>query len=200
MRVYILRHGETDKNKEKLLQGRSNLPMNEAGIRQAEAAAQYFRENSISFDRVYSSPLTRAIQTAEIASPGTDIREDDRLLEMDYGPYEGTSLRSPAPEIIEFFRDFVHNPAPPGMESLASFKARLGVFLEELAETCGASETILLTTHAIALKGALEYLMPEAKGIWWSTNIGNCALFVTEYSGGSYSIPQEIDLKTRFNV
>ena len=52
MRVYILRHGQTDKNKEKVLQGRSDLPLNEEGRQQAEETGAYFRQNGISFDRV----------------------------------------------------------------------------------------------------------------------------------------------------
>ena len=197
MRVYILRHGQTDKNKQNVLQGRSDLPMNEAGLHQAEETGAYFRSAGIRFDRVFSSPLSRAVRTAELAAPGQEVLKDDRLLEMDDGPYEGSSLESPAPEIIEFFRDFVHNPAPAGMESLASVTERLGSFLDELAETCGASENILISTHAIAMKGALEYLMPEAKGSWWSTYIGNCAVYMTEYRDGAYSEPQEIKMKTR---
>ncbi|MBQ6488430.1 MAG: histidine phosphatase family protein [Solobacterium sp.] len=197
MRVYILRHGQTDKNKEKVLQGRSDLPLNEEGRQQAEETGAYFRQNGISFDRVYSSPLSRAVQTAEQAAPGHDVLKDERLLEMDYGPYEGSSLTSPAPEIVEFFRDFVHHPAPEGMESLASVTARLGTFLDELAGTCGPSENILISTHAIAMKGALEYLMPESKGSWWSTYIGNCAVYMAEYRNGAYSAPKEINIKAR---
>ena len=195
MRVYILRHGQTDKNKEKVLQGRSDLPLNEEGRRQAEETGIYFRQNGIAFDKVFSSPLSRAVQTAELAAPGHAVMRDERLLEMDYGPYEGSSLTSPAPEIIEFFRDFVHNPAPEGMESLASVTARLGAFLDELAEICTPSENVLISTHAIAMKGALEYLMPESKGNWWSTYIGNCAVYMTEYKDGSYTLPQEVSIK-----
>ena len=144
---------------------------------------------------IHSSPLSRAVQTAELAAPGHAVMRDERLLEMDYGPYEGSSLTSPAPEIIEFFRDFVHNPAPEGMESLASVTARLGAFLDELAEICTPSENVLISTHAIAMKGALEYLMPESKGNWWSTYIGNCAVYMTEYRNGSYTLPQEVSIK-----
>jgi hypothetical protein len=45
------------------------------------------------------------------------------------------------------------------------------------------------------MKGALEYLMPESKGSWWSTYIGNCAVYMTEYKDGSYTLPQEINVK-----
>ena len=62
--IYIIRHGQTEKNRANLLQGRSDIPLNEAGKQQAAEAAERFRAGGITFDRVYTSHLTRAIQTA----------------------------------------------------------------------------------------------------------------------------------------
>ena len=203
-RIYLVRHGETEKNKERLLQGRSNLPLNETGIRQAEEAGRYFRERGITFDRIYSSPLLRAVQTARIiAGEDTELIPDDRLLEMDYGPWEGTSLLNPAPEIVYFFQDFVHHPAPEGMESLASVVERLRDFLgfvrEELAGPgapergeAGKPVNILISTHAIAMKGALEALTPEAGGYYWSKFIANCGVYGTELTDTGFSLPVEV--------
>lgn len=64
--IYIVRHGQTEKNKANVLQGRSDVPLNEAGRQQAEEVRDRFREAGISFDLVYTSPLIRAVQTAEI--------------------------------------------------------------------------------------------------------------------------------------
>ena len=54
---------------------------------------------------------------------------------------------------------------------------------------------ILLSTHAIAMKGLLEYLTPESNGAYWSTYIGNCAVYVTELNDGEYTVPTEWDPK-----
>ena len=108
--IYIIRHGKTERNQANVLQGRSDYPLNDEGIRQAEAAADRLR--NIRFDHVFSSPLTRAVQTAKIVVPDLEPVIDERLIEMDYGPYEGTDLNRLPPEILFFFRDFVHNPAP----------------------------------------------------------------------------------------
>ena len=183
--IYILRHGQTDMNRKHVLQSRSDYPLNEEGVRQALAAGE--RLKGIPFRRVYSSPLRRAVQTAELAVPGVPLTTDERLIEMDYGPYEGMDLRAPAPEFLTFFSDFARNPAPEGVEPLESVVRRAGSFMEE-AEKEG---DILVSTHAIAMKGILEYLMPESRGSWWSRNIGNCAVFVTEYRNGAFSSPQE---------
>ena len=107
---------------------------------------------------------------------------------MDYGPYEGADLKNPPQEIITFFSDFVHNPAPEGMESLSAVVERVGEFLEEIRDLEG---DILISTHAIAMKGILEYLTPGSKGSYWSKYIGNCAVYVAEHGAGNFGIPQE---------
>ncbi|MBQ9828044.1 MAG: histidine phosphatase family protein [Lachnospiraceae bacterium] len=186
--IYIIRHGQTEMNNRKVFQGRSDVSMNEEGLRQAEEAAEFLKD--IRFDKVWSSPLKRAVQTAEIVAPGADIMIDDRLIEMDYGPYEGMDLTDPPPEIVTFFSDFVNNPAPAGMERLDSVVKRTGEFMEE---RCRTEENVLITTHAIAMKGILEYLTPESRGSYWSKYIGNCAVYVTEYKDGSFTVPGPFD-------
>lgn len=193
--IYIIRHGQTAKNKAKLLQGRSDVPLNEEGIRQAEECAKWFCEQQIRIDKVYSSPLIRAAETAKIIVPEAPFFIEDRLIEMDYGPYEGMDLTSPAPEVMEFFSDFVHNPAPQGMEPLSAVTARLGEFLEEIREEAGRYN-ILLSTHAIAMKGALEYLTPDSHGSYWSKYIGNCAVYAVPAAGNGYGIPYELPVST----
>lgn len=187
--IYIIRHGQTEMNSRKVLQGRSDLPLNAAGISQAEETAALLDRMGITFDRVFSSPLIRAVRTAELLAPGIPVESDIRLIEMDYGPYEGMDLLAPAPEVIRFFSDFVNNPAPEGMEPLASVVARAGKFMESLR---GLDGNILISTHAIAMKGILEYLTPGSGGAYWSRNIGNCAVYRTEYDGSGFSVPCEI--------
>ena len=185
--IYIIRHGQTELNNKQVLQGRSNYPLNEKGIAQAREAAERLR--FVTFSRVFSSPLIRAVQTAEIIAPGVPVTIDERLIEMDYGPYEGMDLHALAPEVITFFSDFVHNPAPEGMEQLQSVVARACAFIKDLS---GLEGNILVSTHAIAMKGILEYLTPDSHGSYWSQYIGNCAVFVTEYKDGSFTVPAEI--------
>lgn len=216
--LYIIRHGQTVMNHAKALQGRSDHPLNETGEQQAKEAGAWFRDQGIRFDHIYSSPLIRAVQTAKLiaetiagagdsADPADlagptdpadlaaralgDIRIDDRLIEMDYGPYEGMSLENPAPEVLTFFSDFTNNPAPAGMEPLPDVVSRLGEFLLGIREEAGEGN-VLISTHAIAMKGALEYLTPESNGAYWSKYIGNCAIYASDVRSGSFSIPEEI--------
>ena len=185
--IYIIRHGKTELNKANVLQGRSNYPLNEEGIEQAKKAAENLR--GIRFAHVFTSPLTRAVQTAEIVCANIKPAIDDRLIEMDYGPYEGSDLKNPSPEIIAFFSDFAHTPAPEGMEQLGSVVARAGEFIESIRNLPG---NILISTHAIAMKGILEYLTPDSNGAYWSKYIGNCAIYVAENEDGHFSVPKEM--------
>lgn len=193
MKIYIIRHGQTKLNKMAALQGRSDHPLNEQGILQAERVGSLLREQGIDFDKIYSSPLSRAIKTAQIvAGQETKLYIDDRLIEMDYGPYEGTDLKQLPSELTYFFSDFVHHPAPEGMEPLQSVVQRMGCFLDELRQKDAACGNILISTHAIAMKGALEYLTPGSDGRYWSKFIGNCAVYTAENGPEGFSLPEEI--------
>ena len=193
MKVYIIRHGQTEKNKEKVLQGRSNFPLNDVGREQALKVRDYFTAHGIRFDKVYSSPLIRAAETGKIVA-GEDVEfvEDDRLMEIDYGPYEGSSLTNPLPEIAEFFSDFVNNPAPEGIESLGALVSRLGDFMDSIASE--SDECVLIATHAIAMKAAIEYLTPDSNGKYWSIYFANCEVYETEFESGAYKAPTRVEI------
>lgn len=183
--LIFIRHGQTDLNKLNVLQGRSDYPLNEKGIQEAQKAHEFINELGIRIDRIISSPARRARQTGEIVAPGIRVETDDRLLEMDYGPYEGVSLGNIPDELMAFFNDLVNVPAPEGIEPLADVVKRAGSFLEDHKDEV-SKENILVCTHAVALKGYLEYLDPESKGSWWDKYIGNCDIFITDVVNGQY--------------
>lgn len=174
-------------NHANLLQGSSDIPLNEEGIRQAQRAGDRLR--NVRFDYVFTSPLSRAVQTAAIVVPGVKPVIEELLIEMNYGPFEGTDLTHLPEELISFFSDFVHNPAPEGMEQLPAVVERAGRFLEGIRHLNG---NILISTHALLMKGLLEYLTPASKGSYWSKHIGNCAVYTAELSEDGFSVPEEL--------
>jgi broad specificity phosphatase PhoE len=219
--IYIIRHGQTDQNLAFRIQGQRDFPLNETGEAQARDARDKFSALGIEFDRVYTSPLSRARRTAEIvvSAPGTGAQEgvaaedmipepgtgaqegavaedmipEPRLIEMDYGPYEGCDLKNLPEEMLYFFKDFKHHPAPDGVEQLPDLVARLGSFLEDLRAQLGDTreENILLSTHAIAMKAALEYLTPGSDGAYWSKFVKNCAVYRFDLVDGEFTVPEE---------
>ena len=91
MRLYLLRHGQTDWNAAHKLQGQTDVPLNETGLKQAREEAKRREEAGITFDRVFSSPLSRAKETARIVSglPEEEIQTDPRIMEMSFGVDDG---------------------------------------------------------------------------------------------------------------
>ena len=110
---------------------------------------------------------------------------------MDYGPYEGMDLEKPAPEIMAFFMDFAGTPAPEGMEQLSSVVARAGRFLEEIISEARNGD-IIISTHAIAMKGLLEYMTPGSEGSYWSTYVGNCEIYAADVTERGFDIPHSV--------
>ena len=142
MKIYLVRHGQTDFNKEGRWQGRNGLPLNETGISQALALHEKLKD--VKFDLVFSSPQERAVQTAEIATGITPIT-DERLDVFDLGTAD--SLK--ASEIKTIRGGLVPDPDHyEGMESVPDFISRIYDFMNDLAQTFKDQDiTVLISGH-----------------------------------------------------
>lgn len=103
---FLVRHGETDWNRKERIQGHADTHLNETGIAQAEATADFLRDTHI--DLIVSSDLARAKETAEIIAraTGAEVIFDEALREMDFGDLEGMFI----PEVNEKYGDFLGRP------------------------------------------------------------------------------------------
>lgn len=133
---YLLRHGETEWNAENRLCGRTDVPLTEAGRRQARSLAE--RLKSIPFEALYSSPLKRALETARLISESVGLQPvpDQRLVELDYGQWEGKTSAEIMENDPKTFRAWDADPAqvaPPGGESGLEAQQRVVAFLDFLA-------------------------------------------------------------------
>ncbi len=163
MKIYIVRHGETNGNLRGALQGWMDELLNENGRELAIITARALSD--IKFDVAISSPLSRAYETAEIILRKNKkdippIQTDDRLKEMFFGEWEGLGLTKENFEIpSEHFNDFYDNPFAfqnsASGESIQQVCARTGEFYQELIKRY-CYETILLTTHGFALRAMLQ--------------------------------------------
>ena len=114
--LYLIRHGQTDWNLRAMLQGRTDIPLNETGRRQAMEAGE--RLAGVHFDAVYSSPLQRAMDTAKLVSGWREekICPDERLTEIAFGPYEGKDPHTLGPAFACFFADPASYRPPQGAD------------------------------------------------------------------------------------
>lgn len=197
MKIYIVRHGQTDWNKARRIQGQVDIPLNEFGRHLARETARGLRD--VRFDACFTSPLSRAKETAQIILAGRDVPviDEPRLEEMSFGVYEGKCCAGDNWELPENFHRFFDGPdryeAPKGGESFGQVRDRTGAFLEELARRPEyADGQILLATHGAALAGLLCYIRRAPLADYWGVGVHkNCAVTEVEAKDGSFRILSE---------
>lgn len=161
MQIYLIRHGQTDLNKDHRLQGRQGLPLNAEGIRQAEGLKEALR--GIEFDEIISSPQQRAVQTAEIAS-GKKAVMDERINVFDLGTADGLPIK----EVKTVKGGLVPDPKIySGVEKVSDYLKRITEFMGELmAKYCAKPDAKVLICGHKCTTGAISALiegMPEDK-------------------------------------
>lgn len=154
MELYVVRHGETGYNKMGLLQGRTDIPLNENGVEQAKKTKKALEH--VSFDRVISSPLMRAIKTASIIAPNKQIYIDPRLEERGLGEYEGKPSRIYDKDL---YHHYFKNCTQKSVEGIQELIARIKNLIIELQKNY-PEETILLVTHGGWMNGLLYCFEP----------------------------------------
>lgn len=149
----------TDWNLSGRFQGVADIPINEQGRRQARRLARYV-EGLEDEAEVYSSPLIRSLQTAELAFPGRELRLDARLRELNFGTFEGKTQSEN--ENDPAWAAWMVDPfelAPPGGESYSQLRDRAGAWMRE-AVTIEA-EHVVAVTHS----GTIQMMLSDVLGV-----------------------------------
>ena len=165
--LILIRHGETDWNVEGRYQGQADPPLNAKGVAQAHKLAQAL--SSASLDVLYTSPLRRARQTAQILAEtlGLPLHLEPRLMEIHQGDWQGRLRADIAARYPDLFRRWQTEPwvvTPPGGESLAQVQARVYAALDEILSR-HQGQRIGLVTHRIPIaltKVRYQGLDPDA--------------------------------------
>ena len=189
MLVYLIRHGETDLNKEHRLQGQTDIKLNDYGRELAKETGAALK--NINFDEVFSSPLSRAYETALLIAGEKEVAiiKDARIQEISFGEYEGLSYGAyghtvPDPYFSYFFEAPHLYRVPKGGESFEDVIKRTGAFWQDLLkDPSNKDKTILVSTHGCALKGILANIREtELKDFWGDGVHKNCAVTLVEVS------------------
>lgn len=189
MKIWLTRHGQTRLNKARLMQGRTDEPLNETGLRQAEEMRRILlaRHKGLVFDAVYSSPLNRAIVTGSIiggVSP-ENILTDNRIIEVDFGRYEQKkyTLLGPVMSLYWAFPEIF--PVPKTVESVPSMVLRASSFLQYLEQK--DYENVLVACHGGILRALCGVLEDRPNGIKWRPRPRNCEIRVYESVNGKHT-------------
>lgn len=178
--LYIMRHGRTDWNDSRRLQGRTDVPLNEAGRQMARRARDEYRD--VPLDLCYCSPLVRAHETARIVLSGRDIPiiPDPRLREMSFGAFEGMENYFTDPDFplsALFQKPEAYTASAGGAESFDELFARTGAFLKEVIDPLmRQGKNVLIVGH-----GAMNMsLICQVRGLpirdFWSPGLESCKL------------------------
>ena len=200
-----MRHGQTDLNVQKRLQGSSEIPLNERGRQQAKETHKLVKKLGLLPTKVISSPLGRAIETGCIVAginidnykekeitkeyKPAEIEIEPDLIEMAFGIYEQRNMENENPEFLHecFDRPEGYNPPEDG-ECYDEVVARAGHVVEKLRTAINNGEfqkadIILLVSHGALSHGMFEYLKKTPRYKYWDVDFNNCAmveLFISE--------------------
>ncbi len=174
MKLYLTRHGETDWNKQMIIQGTTDNPLNKRGQEQADSIKQFFE--NIDIDLIVASSLSRARETAQIATNTQPDIIDDRFIERDFGYFEGKD--------VDLFYTTPNKLEIENFEQDEQVISRVYQGLEDYANT--TNETIAIFAHSHVLKAALTAIEPDNYN--FSSKIKNCAIVEIEYENGNFSL------------
>ena len=163
--LILVRHGRTAYNADGRLQGRADIALDDVGKQQANAIAQFLG----SVDRVITSPLQRATETASYLKSAASPVVDDRWIELDYGDFDGLSLSEISRDI---WRQWRTDPsfAPPGGENLESLRDRVFNACDELIDSI-ATENVAVVSHVSPVKAAVTWALGLDSETAWRTHL-----------------------------
>ncbi len=191
-KLYLLRHGQTEFNVKKLVQGRCDSPLTDLGRKQAGMAAAWLKGHGVVPDKVVSSPLDRAMDTAqlvatELLGADADVEPCEGIIERCYGTFEEgphdalpTDVWDPGEDLIPF-----------GGEGSQALQERM---VDTLTNIMGADgiETLLAVSHGSASRQFIKAAAPE--GFELPTKLPNCAIMIFDFdeekSGEEGDTPQ----------
>lgn len=208
MRIYILRHGETEWNKLKRLQGSTDIPLDETGRELARKTGRAVAGAGIRFDACVSSPLGRAAETAKLVLEGqgdggkVPFDTDPRIAEFSMGAWEGDCLYDTPglPKADPGFHLFFDAPdrfqGPEDAETFPDVIARTGAFLRDMAERYrdreGRDFNLLVSTHGCASRALLMNIDPvPMKDYWRGCVPPNCSVSIASLRRGKWQLEQQ---------
>lgn len=178
-RLYLLRHGQTEFNVKKLVQGRCDSPLTDLGRKQAGMAAAWLKSHDVVPDKVVSSPLGRAMDTAqlvatELLGPDAAVESCEGIIERSYGTFEEGPHDALPTDVWDPGEDLV----PFGGEGSKALQERMVATLTNLISAEGI-EALLAVSHGSASRQFIKAAAPE--GFELPAKLPNCAIMIFDF-------------------
>jgi broad specificity phosphatase PhoE len=184
--IYLVRHGQTAWNKEEVFRGRADIQLNEVGRKEALLTGQCLEK--IKVDLIYTSPLSRAVETAEaIARPhGKEAVVLQGLIDIDFGQWQGLShetVRERYAELYQRWKDNPHLVRFPEGESLEEVRRRTLRAIDEILQA-HVDETLVMVSHRVVNKTVLCGLLGLDNSHFWKIGQDTACINVLEFGEG----------------
>lgn len=190
-KIILVRHGETKWNVEEIFRGRADIELNDVGVRQAELLADYLKD--IKIEAVYSSPLRRALKTAEIVAQRHELalQVTPGLEDMDFGAWQGLSLTEVKDKSPSLYAQWLSQPdlvKIPQAEGFASIRQRaMAVVDQVIAKYDG---TVVLVSHRVVNKILICALLGLDDSPFWEIRQDNCGITTFIHLGGRFVLDE----------
>lgn len=186
--IYLVRHGQTAWNKEEIFRGRTDIPLDETGRRQAALVGQYFED--IAIHAIYTSPLARARETAEAIARVHHLKVEplEAMVDMSFGDWEGHAHEEIREIDSETYRQWVESPhlaRLPGGESLDDVRERSMTALEEIVRN-HPGKSVVLVSHRVICKVLICAILGLDNSHFWQINQDTTAINLIQYRKGKY--------------
>jgi len=186
--IYLVRHGQTAWNKEEIFRGRTDVPLDETGLKQAELAGEYFKGMEI--NAIYSSPLSRALQTGQKIAQFHNLKVQPLLgiIDMSFGDWEGRQHQEIREKDSKTYRQWVEEPdlvRLPGGEGLDDVRVRSMAALEEVIRK-HPEKTLVLVSHRVICKVLICAILNLDNSHFWQITQDTTAINLIQYRKGKY--------------
>lgn len=177
--VYLIRHGESIHNEEDKLSGITDVPLSERGRRQCEKLRLFFANKQV--DLVYSSPLSRAVESAKIIFPGKEILIAPELIEIDYGRYEGVS-RDENDHILQQWNTSPAEVQFPGGKKVREHAEQVYLGFIKIIRDSGARQ-IACISHRTTMRLIVAQVLGLDLNLFRQLPCSNCSITEIVYKG-----------------
>jgi broad specificity phosphatase PhoE len=195
--LYIVRHGETDWNKEGRIQGRLNSQLTEKGRHNAKVLGERLKD--IDFAKIITSPSGRTIETTELIVKDRDmlVQTNERIMEMDMGPWQGllkSEIRAQYPEAYECFMNRPELYQNENAESFIDIYKRAVDFLHEL-KSSNQTGNLLIISHGLFIKALFLTIKGiEIKDFWTEPTVEGTSLSIVKIDATETKLLLEGDM------
>lgn len=189
-RIYLVRHGTTEWNQEEIFRGRVDIKLNATGRAEAQALANYFR--SIPLQVIYSSPLSRAWETAQAVAGGRNLEviPEPAFIDIDFGEWHGLALKMVKEKYSSLYRAWREEPHTvtfPQGENLAQVRERAWDGLQKIIQK-HLGQSILIVSHRVITKVIICAVLGLDNSHFWQIKQDTTAINCFEYHRGKWVI------------